>query len=517
MAFSTLNPTIRAREKRLAPAMWTPMLIGLAGSIGILLGSFGVGWLGHDSVLRTWPLLAELRGSAVATELCAATLVGGGVLLLAAWLQLRSLAAASHPDALRSILVTAAVWAAPLLVTVPVFSRDLFAYVGQGRLMASGLNPYTDGIAAISGWFALGVDPLWSDSPTPYGPLYLLIEGAAVQLGGWDTSEVSIALLRVVSVVGVVASGYYLLRLARLRGLDLSLTAWVVIANPLTLLLFVAAGHNDAVMIAFILAALLYASTGGRVRAVVLIAAAIAIKPIAVLAVPVLALFWLRGDAPLRERMRLWLITGGAAIALVGALGVAAGVGLGWVVAMVVPGAIAHWYAPMAWITSMVGSGITLTGHDPALAVSAVKLLALLAAAATVVVVMSSRRAIDPLLRLTLAFLAVICASTAIHPWYVMWVFPIAALAVPWRREHVHLAVYATLFFGFVTLGEPVDGGGGALDTVPARVLTVAAVAVLGLYFLIGYSRDERVDGRVLLDSMAAGRRLRIARRFPTL
>jgi alpha-1,6-mannosyltransferase len=364
---------------------------------------------------------------------------------------------------------------------------------------------------------SLGVDPLWSDTPTPYGPLYLLIEGAAVQLGGWDAPEVSIALLRAVSVFGVIASGYFLIRLARLRGVALPLTAWAVIANPLTLVLFVAAGHNDAVMTAFLLGALLFAATGGRIRAVLFLAAAIAIKPIAVLAVPVLGLFWLRSDATVRERMRLWLITGGAAIALVAALGAAAGVGLGWVTAMIAPGSVEHWYAPMAWITTMVGSGMTLTGHDPAVAVAAVKLLALVAAGSAVVALMSSPRAVDPLLRLALAFLAVICASTAIHPWYVMWVVPVAALATPWRREHVHLAVYTTLLFTFVTLAEPVDGGGGALDTVPARVLTVTAIAVLGLYVLIGYSRDERVHAQGLIDAVPFVRRLGVARRTPTV
>lgn len=509
MALSTVHPAITVPDRRIRPAALLPALVGFAGSLAILFGSLGVGWLGRDSALREWPLIEALRASSYGSEICAAALVGGGVLLLAAWLRLRELAGSSDPAALRAILTTTAVWALPLLIAVPVFSRDLFAYVGQGRLVMSGFDPYTDGIAAVPGWFALGVDPLWSDTATPYGPLYLLIEGTAVRLGGWDTPEVSIALLRAVSVLGLVASAYYVLRLARLRGAPLALTAWLTVANPLTLLLFVAAGHNDAVMIAFILASLLYASTGRRVLAVVLVAGAIAIKPIAVLALPVLALFWLRSDATLRERMRLWLITVAAAVGLVGALGVAMGVGLGWVVAMITPGAISHWYAPMAWLTTMVGSGMTLVGLEPDGAVAAVKLLGLAAAACAVFWLMTTRRDIDPYTRLAGAFLAVIAASTAIHPWYVMWVFPIAALARPARREYVHAAVYATLFFGFVTLGELVDGGGGTLDTVPARVLTIAAIAVLGLYFLIGYSRDQH-----LADGVRLARRPSVARRF---
>lgn len=488
---------VRAFADSLAPSM-----LGLLGSISMFVGSLGVGWLGLDSAVRTWPVIAMLRGSTLGREFCAAALLVGGVLMLLAWLRMRALAASDHPRALSTILLAAGAWAAPLLFAVPIFSRDLFAYVAQGRLMVSHIDPYTSGIATLPGWFSLGVDPLWADTSTPYGPLYLLIEGTAVRLAGWNDPEVSIALLRMVSVVGVVASAYYLLRIARLRGLSLPMTAWIVVANPLTLLLFVAAGHNDAVMLAGILSALFYAMTGRRALAIVLLAAAIAVKPIAILALPVLALFWLRSDAPLRERMRLWLVTGLAAVGLVGALGVVLGIGMGWVVAMIVPGSIEHWYAPLAAITTVIGGAFEFVGQDPTVAVSIVKAVALLAAAAVVLALMTSRRAIDPIARLTGSLLAVITASTAIHPWYAMWVFPLAALATRWRPEQRHLAVYATIFFTFVTLGEPVDGGGGGLDGLPARVVTVLAVAIVGVLVVLDYTRRERVRPRALLGAL---------------
>ncbi|MWV51131.1 hypothetical protein GRS96_17825 [Rathayibacter sp. VKM Ac-2803] len=495
----------RSRWSLLRAGHVAPLAMGTLASTAILVGSLGVGFLPRDSSLRDWPLISTMRATGWLTELSAIAVVGGGVLLLVAWLRLRSVALDGRPGSLRAILVAALAWAAPLLVAVPLFSRDMFSYVAQGRLMTQGVDPYTHGVATLPGWFALGVDPLWADTPTPYGPLYLLAEKTAVQLAGWTSPELSIAMLRALSVAGVAVLAVYAIRLARLRGLSTSLTAWTIVANPLTLVLFVVAGHNDSVMLALILASLYYGHTDRRVAAVLLMGAAIAVKPVAVIALPVLALLWLRHDATLRERVRLWAWTGAGALALVVAIGLAAGVGVGWVVAMVVPGSILHWYAPMSFVTVVVSSAVELTGHDPGAAITLVKVLALAVAAGVAAALLLSKRAIDPLARLTGALLAFVTASTAIHPWYALWILPIAALSRPWQSAHRHLAVYATIFLMCVTLAEPADGGGGVVDQIPARVATIAAIAVVGLYIVLGYSDEERVRARTLLGAVPFG------------
>ncbi|QHC56451.1 polyprenol phosphomannose-dependent alpha 1,6 mannosyltransferase MptB [Rathayibacter tanaceti] len=501
----TTGTSERVRRARLRVSPVAPLASGLLGSIAILLGSLGVGYLPHDSPIRDWPLIASIRATGWLTEMSGVLVVGGGLLLLVAWLRLRTTALAGGPAALRAIVVAALVWAAPLLLTVPLFSHDMFSYVAQGRLMTQGIDPYTNGVATLPGWFALGVDPLWADTPTPYGPLYLLIERAAVQFAGYGSPELSIAMLRAVSVAGVAVVSVYAIRLARLRGLSTSLTAWTVVANPLTLVLFIVAGHNDGVMLALILASLYYAQTDRRITAVVLMAGAIAIKPVAIIALPVLALLWLRHDATLRERIRAWAWSGLGALGLVAAIGLLAGVGMGWIGAMVVPGSILHWYAPMSFVSVVTSTAVEMTGHDPAAAIAAVKILALAVAGAIAAGLMLSKRAIDPLARLSGALLAFVTASTAIHPWYALWILPIAALSRPWRSAHVHLAVYASIFLMCVTLAEPVDGGGGTLDQIPARVATIAAIAVIGMYVLLGYTDEERVDTGSLVHAVPFG------------
>lgn len=56
-----------------------------------------------------------------------------------------------------------------------------------------------------------------------------------------------------------------------------------------------------------------------------------------------------------------------------------------------------------------------------------------------------------------------------------------------------------------VTLSEPADGGGGVVDQIPARVATIAAVAVVGLYIVLGYSDEERVRVRSLVGAVPFG------------
>jgi hypothetical protein len=172
---------------------------------------------------------------------------------------------------------------------------------------------------------------------------------------------------------------------------------------------------------------------------------------------------------------------------------------------MVVPGSILHWYAPMSFVTVSVSRAVEFTGHDPAAAIAVVKILALGLAGLIAARLMLSRRSIDPLARLSGALLAFVTASTAIHPWYALWILPIAALARPWSRSHVHLAVYASIFLLCVTLAEPIDGGGGTMDQIPARVATIAAIAVVGMYVLLGYTDEERVEGLPLVRALPFG------------
>ena len=63
----------------------------------------------------------------------------------------------------------------------PVTSTPHFA---QGVLLLDGKDPHTSGVVAVPGWFGTGADPLWGESPAPYGPLFLVLERGVAAFSG---------------------------------------------------------------------------------------------------------------------------------------------------------------------------------------------------------------------------------------------------------------------------------------------------------------------------------------------
>ena len=122
--------------------------------------------------------------------------------MLLAWLQLRTELTRSGSTDLRRLWLTLAAWSVPLLLTPPLFSRDVYSYVAQGKLMAGGFNPYLTGPSVMPGWVSNGVDPLWADSTSPYGQVFLLFGRLFSEIAG--PSAFSMALMfRVLAVAGV--------------------------------------------------------------------------------------------------------------------------------------------------------------------------------------------------------------------------------------------------------------------------------------------------------------------------
>src|SRR5699024_7892075 len=99
------------------------------------------------------------------------------------------------PGSLRNGNWATAVWAAPQLLVIPIFSRDVFAYLNQGRLVLAGEDPYTTGVSSLENWFQLGTDVTWAQDETPYGPLFLWLEAAVMQISG-ENPDLAIFLFR---------------------------------------------------------------------------------------------------------------------------------------------------------------------------------------------------------------------------------------------------------------------------------------------------------------------------------
>ncbi len=101
----------------------------------------------------------------------------------------------------------ALLWTLPLLAAPPRYSQDLHAYAGQAALVAAGRDPYAVGPGALSSALTAGVDEVWLDAPSPYGPFWLWLAGLVVRLTG-DAVVPALLGLRLLAVVGVVLIGW---------------------------------------------------------------------------------------------------------------------------------------------------------------------------------------------------------------------------------------------------------------------------------------------------------------------
>ncbi len=508
-------------EPRRFPVTVSPTVLGFIGSLFILVGSFGAGWIGDGLGIREWFPIAFFRSSPDLTRLCTMLLIVGGFLLLIAWIRFRP-SIRDDDASLRRVIRMAVIWALPLLICIPVFSRDMFSYVAVGRLMAAGIDPYQHGVNEIAGWYSLGVDPFWSSTESPYGPLFLGVAAVFSWLGA-EIPEYALFLNRVAATAGAVLMVVAFLKIAALRGRNRAFVAWMIAANPLTLLLFIASGHNDGLMLAGMGFGLLAALKGNRVLGVVWIALAVAIKPIALIALPIVALIGRPSSLPVWDRVKSWTLHAAIAVGLVGVIGLVLGLGFGWVTALTVPGAIQHWYSPLTLMVGTVRGLAELVALDPFVFEVILKVIAFSIAGLVAAWVVLTKRPIDPLLRLVLCTAVIVAASTAIHPWYVMWILPFAAVAGPWRKGQEHLAMLVTIFFTTVTLAEPTD----SFFEGPYTRIAVASITVLfALSVLVWWWRSSNVSGRavviavpygqVLVDRWSARRQRKLRQRADT-
>ncbi len=231
--------------------MLTAAAIGFAGSLLVLAGSaqgrspFAVklagAWFFGDGPGGP----ARLAGAAADQRIVGVALVYAGVLgLVSGWLLMLR-----RPGRLRTMRLVGAAWALPLLVGPPLFSRDVYSYVAQGRMLTEGLNPYRQGPQSLGPGHVLSlVDPLWRGVHAPYGPLFERLSQLVVTLSGHDPA-VAAAGFRLLALAGVVLIAWAVPSIAASIGRDPRSAFALAGMNPLILLTFVGGAHNDALML----------------------------------------------------------------------------------------------------------------------------------------------------------------------------------------------------------------------------------------------------------------------------
>lgn len=483
----------------------------------------------HRTAADTWLYWLGLTGWSV-----------GLVVLGVAWWRLgRSLTRPGSPPVTpRWLLLTAALWAVPLLAAPPTGSRDVYAYACQGALWLDGVDPYAVGVAAGGCPWTDSVPSLWWHTSTPYGPLAIALAGAVVALARLlvgapaDQLPVAVGLLRAVALAGALPLARYLPRLARACGASPATAIWLALLSPLTAVHLVGGAHNDAVLAGLVVAALALAlASGSRVRrprvgagtrapvgpgpvllvaAGVLVGLAVAVKVTAVVAVPFVALLAVirpprdatsaarpsqpatpatrpsqpatPADWPVRVRgasaaLGVVLLTGAAAFVCVT---LATGLDAGWLTGLPGTGRMVQWTSLPTGLGMAVGYLLRLLGQpgafDPAVAVAR---------------------------GLGLAVLLVVSVALVVRAW--------RATAGPPETARRTVVTSAGLAFGAVALLSPVFYPWYALTTVTVLAAVVGrswwwrplAGTVLALGFLVlpdglGLATRTKLPGALL-------------------
>ena len=192
--------------------------------------------------------------------------------------------------ALLIILIGAAAMRLAPLFSEPTLSSDIYRYIWDGRVQASGTNPYRY-VPAAGELAPLRDSDIWPHinradyAVTIYPPVAQSVFFALTRFGeSVVTMKLGLLLFEAVGVAAIIAL------LHRLGMPATHVTAYVW--HPLPIWEIAGNGHVDAAMLAFILVGLLAYLHGRTLTAGVLITLAALIKPLALLALPVLWRPW---------------------------------------------------------------------------------------------------------------------------------------------------------------------------------------------------------------------------------
>jgi hypothetical protein len=326
-------PAVAAGRSRLfAPtgdAAW-PEVVGWAalGLLGTAAMVLTAGQLTGGTV--RWWLDARLGLSSGDAELL---LYGGMIALTVAWLGLGRWARNSALSP-RVLWAVAGLWAVPLFLAAPVFSRDLYSYLAQGTILHLGHNPYHD-LPVVLGHLGrpqvlAAVDPFWQHTTAPYGPLFLEIVSGIVGLTGAHV-VLGAQIIKLLGLLGLILLALCVPRLARALGHDPVRATWLAILNPLVLFALVTPGHNDLLMVGLMVAGVTLAVERRPLLGIVLCALAAAIKLPAVLPAAFIAVAWARSEPGVGRQIRRLALGAALTLAVLGLVTLIAGVGASWV------------------------------------------------------------------------------------------------------------------------------------------------------------------------------------------
>ncbi|WP_280985255.1 polyprenol phosphomannose-dependent alpha 1,6 mannosyltransferase MptB [Gordonia araii] len=456
--------TVGRRERVLSWWRRWEFPVGMLGSVLVALGAFGVADIPRVNTAAQdagWAWITYGHGKTLAAVL----FWTGVALLVFCWVRIGRIVAAGDGIGVRQMRAAVLAWAAPLTMTVPVYSRDVYAYLAQAEVFRAGFNPYSDGPVHQPGPMLDSMAQVWAATTAPYGPTFMWLGRGVVALADGNVI-LGVQLMRAVLIPGLLLSLWAIPRLARHFGASPQQGLWLAVLNPMILIHLVAGAHVELLMMGVLVAGVALAVTGRakrggcswwHVTGLAVLGLAATIKITAAIAIPFVFWIWL---AHLRDRAdetdpgqpltrgrvaAVFAATATIPLAVFALISACSGLGIGWLTGLTWAGRIINWLS----IPTLVGHLVTWIAAPwqawnlqavlvYTRAVGAV-VLAVLLVAMWIRFRQSERSAMAGMV---LAMLAVLLLEPSTLPWYYTWVLCLAvAFTLPgWVRAVVVFA-----------------------------------------------------------------------------
>jgi alpha-1,6-mannosyltransferase len=474
-------------------------LLGCLSTVSIIAGALLGGSAYETHLAGAWFFgmpggpLGTLASSNGHPPIYAVILVYGGLLVLTrVWLGLLHQISAHRGFPVKKVVLVVVVWALPLLFAPPLFSRDVYSYAGQGEMVSHHINPYDYGTGVLGTTpFSSMPDSIWTNTPAPYGPTFLAVDGALAQASGHKILP-DIVLLRLLELAGLALVVASTPSLARRFGRDPAQAVLVGAGCPLVLLTLIGGAHNEGLMLGLLLAGLAVAQRFGTAPGLVLCAAAAGVKSPAALAVLFLGWMWAGPGASIWRRVVHTLGAGLIAVATLEVISVVSDTSWGWLrtstaanksfTAVTPVNAISKGFAQVASVVHL-----HVTSHDARTVFTVIGL-----AVATAIGIRLLLRApqYDISRNLGLTLLVVAICGPILWNWYVTWGVIVLAPTATGTLRRIVIAVSTFEIFVGASSVKNLVGTVANAGILPDLVL-VAAIFALAIVPLAQFGRSR--------------------------
>ncbi|WP_420714126.1 alpha-(1-_6)-mannopyranosyltransferase A [Gordonia sp. SL306] len=434
------------RNRAVREPGFADLVVGFVGSVLVCIGSFGVGDIARNSTVAQ-----DLGLSAIAYG-HGKTLFGsifwlGVATMVIAWVRLgRRLGTDRSALSVRTFGWGIVGWAAPLAVAVPVYSRDVYAYLGQGALFREGFDPYADGPAHLPGPLLDSMAQVWATTTAPYGPLFVGLTRLVTEITG-DHVILGVYAIRLILLPGLLLALWAIPRLAEHFGASPQTGLWLALANPMVLIHLVAGSHVELLMMGVLVAGVALVVTGRHVPGLVVLGLAVSIKVTAGIAIPFVVWIWL-SHIRARRRVepvdvaRVFASVVGITVAVFAVCTAVLGLGLGWLTGLGWADRIINWFTLptlAGHIVTLIAAPFTALNLQPVLGVTRAVGMVVLAIVLVGLWWSHRRDERSAMAGMVWAMLAVLLLEPSTLPWYYTWVLCLAVAFTlpPWVRAIV--------------------------------------------------------------------------------